>query len=156
MNYSIAIFLINKDVRAIKCTYEDGKDQTLFKTMDPNIKVDDLVVVETNTRHGMTVCKVIEVDIDLDFDMTKQVDWIVEAVNHEQHRDLVQQEQIAISKMQAAERRKRRAAMADALLADHDAEIRTLAIANMNGDTPAEPPAAPEFSTNPRTQGRTD
>lgn len=77
MNYSTAIFLINKDVRAIAVTYEKidmnqdttkmkfsapylsgGKlptGATVFKTMDPKVKVDDYVTVPTDTRHGMTV-----------------------------------------------------------------------------------------------------
>ena len=83
MNHSTAIFLINNDVRAIAVTYEKidlAKDTTkmmkyqaaylsggrlpdgavVFKTMDTAIKVDDFVIVPTDTRHGMTVCKVVE------------------------------------------------------------------------------------------------
>ena len=61
MNYSTAIFLISDEVRAINVTYERDGDakRTLFKTFSKTIKIDDYVVVETNTRHHMTVCKVV-------------------------------------------------------------------------------------------------
>ena len=68
MNYSTAIFLINNHARALKVTYEDGANPEIVKTLDQTIKLDDYVVVETDTRHKMTVVKVVETDVDFDLE----------------------------------------------------------------------------------------
>ena len=49
MNYSLAVFLINNDARAVYCTYNehDGDDDTkkiAFKTLDQSVKVGDYVL----------------------------------------------------------------------------------------------------------------
>lgn len=79
MNFSTAVFLINDKARAIKAVYEphDGVKQTTFKTLDPDIKKDDLVVVATGTRHGFTVVKVVETDLSIDFKDKTEMCWIV-------------------------------------------------------------------------------
>lgn len=73
MNYSTAVFLLNPQVRCIACTYEVDKDEKLaarvsFKSLDKEVTAGDLVLVPTGTRHGYTVVKVVETDIDSDFD----------------------------------------------------------------------------------------
>lgn len=102
-NLSTTCFLVNQDVRAIAVTYEkidvsqDTRDQKfkapylsagrlpegaeIFKTFDLNIKVDDYVVIPTGTRHGMTVCKVVAVDVELDFNTREEIQWIVDTVD---------------------------------------------------------------------------
>jgi hypothetical protein len=128
MNYSTAIFLVNDTVRAVLCSYEpeDGKKHVMFKTMDISVKVDDLVVVPTKTRHGMTVVKVIEVDVNVNYDDPAPMDWIVAKVDRDAHKALVDEETRMLDIIQAADRRKKRAtalesatAMADES-SDHD------------------------------------
>lgn len=82
MNYTTAIFLISDQARAVNVTYESDDDapRTMFKTLDPNIKVDDFVTVPTDTRHHMTVCKVVEVDVEPDLETSKEMKWIVGVV----------------------------------------------------------------------------
>ena len=64
MNYSTVVFLVNKNVRAIKCAYEvNDKGEpcgnlTIFKSFDHSIKVGDDVVVPTETRVKRTVVRV--------------------------------------------------------------------------------------------------
>lgn len=142
MNYSTAVFLINKHVRAMNVTYEegDGAKKTAFKTLDPDIKEDDLVVVETDTRHGFTVCRVVESDIDLDFDSNVPVRWIVGRVDLADHRLTLDQERDAIKAIKSAELRQKREKLRDAMFADHVETLKALPIAAINGDD--EPAAA--------------
>lgn len=137
MNYSTAVFLINKNARAIAATYEHGDSaaRTIFKTLDQTIKVNDFVIVPTDTRHKMTVVKVVETDVDVDFDSAAQMAWIVGTVDRSQFETTLQQEADAIVKIKSAELRKKRAELAASVLADYAPEIKALPIAAMNGDT---------------------
>lgn len=136
MNYSTVVFLINKNTRAMLCTYEtgDAAPKTMFKTFDPDIKVGDLVVVPTNTRHNMTVCKVVEADVDVDFDSPVKIDWIVSTIDKAAYDQLLAQEEQAIQKIRSAEVRKKREALAASVLADSADEIKALPISGINVD----------------------
>ena len=106
MNYSKAIFLLSDTARAVAVTYEDYEDadRTLFKTLDPDIKVGDYVVVETGTRHHMTVCKVMETDIDLDLEDDVKIKWIVGVVHRADFEEITQQEENAIAAIKKAQK----------------------------------------------------
>jgi hypothetical protein len=144
MNYTTAIFLINKNVRAVLCNYEpDAPDKkVMFKTLDPTIKVDDLVIVPTKTRHGMTVSKVVETDVDVDFDSHTPVCWIVTKVDSANHKQTLAQEADAIRIIQSAEKTKKRNELAAALLADSGGALKALPITVMNGDQVLQSPDA--------------
>lgn len=120
MNYSTAIFLISDDVRAIMATYEagDGAPRTMFKTLDQRIKVNDLVVVESGTRHKVTVCKVIEVDVEVDFDCPTKVEWVKGLVDTADADEIKRQEEDAINKIKSAEKRSKREELRAKLMAD--------------------------------------
>lgn len=144
MNYSIAVFLINKNARAIRAIYEadvpnNKAKRSLFKTFDPSIAVDDLVIVPTDTRHNFTVVKVVETDIDLDFDTTENVQWIVGRVDLANHATRLQQEQAAIAAIKQAELKKKRDELSKALFADYSENLKALPIAQ--GDTAITPAA---------------
>lgn len=134
MNYSRAIFLISDDVRAVMVTYEKDENstpapRTMFKTLDPKIKVDDYVVVPTNTRHHMTVCKVAEVDAEPDLEDQKDLEWIVGIVNQVNFQKIKSQEGDAIAKIKSAEKRRKREELRKALLDDvGEEEIKALPI----------------------------
>ena len=117
-NPSTMIFLANPDVRAIAVIYEDidinrdttkmkyspeylsggrlPEGATIFKTMDKDIKINDFVIVPTNTRHGMTVCKVVAVDVTVDYNSSEQCHWIVDKVDTTRFESLRQQEDAMI------------------------------------------------------------
>jgi len=139
MNYTTAIFLINSTTRAILATYEaeDNAKRTLFKTLDPTIKVDDFVLVQTDTRHKMTVCKVMEVDVDFDLESNTPVSWVIGKVDRAHVDSLMQQEADAVKAIKAAELRKKRNDLKESLLANYAAEINSLPIANVGGVLPA-------------------
>lgn len=127
MNLSTAIFLINDSARAIRVNYDTVSGQeTIVKTLDPDIKVDDYVVVETSTRHGMTVVKVTEVDLDIDLDSNVQIKWVVTKIDPEKHRQLLAQEALALSAIQSAEKRRRKDELRKSLFADHVETLKAL------------------------------
>lgn len=130
MNYSTAIFLISDKARAVMATYEshEGAPRTMFKTLDPDIAVDDYVLVPTDTRHGMTVCKVAEVDVEPDFEAADEVKWIIGTVNTKDFNDLKAQEGDAIAKIKSAEKRKKREELRQALIADAEDDLKALPI----------------------------
>ena len=136
MNYSTAVFLINKYVRAILATYEaeDTAKRTMFKTLDPTIAVGDFVIVPTDTRHKMTVVKVVETDVDVDFDSHTQVGWVVGKVDQSGYNTVLAQERDAINAIKSAELRKKRQDLRDNMLADSLADIKALPISAINGD----------------------
>jgi hypothetical protein len=105
MNYSNVLFLITDKLRAIRVSYEDGaKNHTIKKTFDPLVKVNDFVIVETNTRHNMTVCKVVAVDVEVDFNSDEQLGWIIARVDMEEFDRIKKQEMDAVSIIKEAEK----------------------------------------------------
>lgn len=140
MNYSTMIFLIAKGkCRAVRAIYEDdeihkaktGKPapRELFKTFDPDIKVDDLVVVPTDShRHGMTVVKVVEIDFQPD-PMTKEdCRWIVHRVDPLRYEDLKAQEEKAIATLKDKEAERQTDKLRKDLGIDDADELRQLEI----------------------------
>jgi hypothetical protein len=84
---STAVMLINPNIRAIKTTYEPDPTngikvpRYIFKTLDKTIKPGDFVVVATDTRWGLTVVKVDEVDVDVDFEASTPTKWVISKVD---------------------------------------------------------------------------
>lgn len=144
-NHSLAVFLMNPKLRAVLCTYEaaEGSKKTLFKTFDQTIAVDDIVVVPTaeTHRHGMTICKVVEVDAEPDFNSTAKVDWIIGTVELEDHQATLEVEQQAIDFVKAGEKKRQRDQLRADLMAGQEESISNLQIASM-GEEPAKPEEA--------------
>ncbi len=138
MNYSSAVMLINENIRAVKVVYEDEKEnptqpRVIFKTLDKSIKVDDLVVVPTGTRLKMTVSKVVEIDVDVDFEGGAQLSWIVARVPVEDIETILTEESKWIDALKASEKRKKREEIKASMLAMYkDDGIEKMAIASMS------------------------
>lgn len=142
MNLSTAVFLINDNARAIMVTYEphEGASQTMFKTFDKSIKVDDYVVVPTDTRHKLTVCKVAQVDVDVDFDCHTQVNWIIGRVDLADTNEIKSQEEKAVEAIKAAEKLKKKRELQNSmneLLKVSGGDLKLLSIGN-DGSQPEE------------------
>lgn len=141
MNYTTAIFLVNKRVRAVVGIYEDDQDgklkvtRTLFKTLDPDIKVGDFVLVPTETRHKMTVNKIVEVDAEVDFDSRTAMSWVIGVVDKTTYDEVVAMEASAIVQIKSAEKRKKQDELRAALLKDNEF-LKDLPIAQLGDDTP--------------------
>ena len=150
MNYEYSIFIINPSARAVKVCYEgrdkDGKpmgNTTLHKTIDPSVKVGDLVVIPTNTRVGQTVVEVCEVDVDVDIDATGSVPWIIDVVDRSKFDKLKSMETRAISEFKAAELRKKREEIKKNLLGEYGSVISKMEISGATFDNLNAPPALP-------------
>lgn len=137
MNYSTAIFLINSDVRAVSVSYERGADGKgvapfyTFKTFDKSIKTGDLVVIPTTTRHMQTVVRVEAVDVEIDFDSSVQLDWLIDKVDTSKSSEIASQEAEAIRQIKSAEIRSKRDEMARKLMADNT-DLAGLSIVNQS------------------------
>lgn len=135
MNYSTAVFLINKNVRCMMATYEIDREDTAtakrtpFKTLDPGIGKGDLVIVPTGTRHGMTVVRVVESDVDVDFENMTPMAWIVQRVERGPYDVIVRDEERAINTIRSAEKRKKADELRAALIIDQEA-VKQLAISS--------------------------
>lgn len=133
VNYSTAVFFINDKLRAVKCRYDPDaghhKD-TVYKTLDPSIKVDDFVVIPTGTRVGFTVVKVIEVDVAVDFDSAEQMGWIACKIDVENHKARLKMEEEAINLMKAKEFEKRRKEILETTFGDGAGDLKALPLAS--------------------------
>lgn len=108
MNYSTAVMLINPTIRAVKGQYEENGNPETFKTTDQELRVGEMAVVESGTRWNMTTVKISEVDVDVDFDSSKKMGWVVGKVDTAAHDDLKKMEDAAIELIKKGELRKRR------------------------------------------------
>ena len=148
MNHSLTVFLINDHARAMLCTYHREGDpelkggdapRTMFKTLDPSIKVGDYVVIPTESRHKMTVVQVAEVDVDPDFDSHAEVKWIIGRVDRADHEHLLALEAEAIKRVKHAEALAKRKKLAENLAGLDAEQLKALPIADLGGsDKPAE------------------
>jgi hypothetical protein len=140
MNYSTAIFLINPKVRAIAAIYEPDTDsrkspRTVFKTFDPSIEVNDYILVPTETRHKMTVNKVVEVDVEPDLESPATMQWVIGIVDRSAYEDVLAQEASAIDLMKAAEKTHAREELRKKMMAHVDeTKLAALQITRMTGD----------------------
>jgi hypothetical protein len=148
MNHSTIVFLINDSVRAVQGVYEDihGAKPEVFKTLDPSVSVDDLIVVQSTTRHEMTVVKVTEVDVEIDLDTEAKIKWVVQRIDQGGFSKIIEQENEAISAVHSAERKRKKDELRKAVFADQTDRINALQLANHkedDGDV-MEPPEYPE------------
>lgn len=147
MNQSLAIFLVNDAARAIYAIYDPetektNKARTMFKTFDKSIKVDDLIVVPTTNRVGMTVVKVTEVDAKPDYDSTCIVQWVVARVDRHAYEVCLSREGDMLKIVQEAEESHKREELRAKLFAHSEAQVRGLSIAKMENLDALPPPVA--------------
>jgi len=143
MHPSAYVFLINSQVRAIKCVYEDQEKVKntvayTFKSLDKNIKPGDFVIVPTSTRWNMTVVKVTEVDVTPDLDNGVEYKWIIGVANLAEYEHLKKLEEDSLVLIKKKEKLKKIKELREALALDDD-DIAALDIAKINT---IEPPKA--------------
>lgn len=139
-NPSIAILLVNKSVRALRCAYEldkDGKEipgkSEIFKTFDTALKVGDVVVIPTGTRINMTCVKVMAVDVEVPLDSSCSLGWIIDGpINRAKYDMTLAGEQKIIDAIVAAEKRHVQEELRKKLLANvNPEEFQTLELVDM-------------------------
>ena len=138
MNYSTAVMLFNADIRAVKVSYDpndlsNGKPKSyLFKTLDPDLKVGDYVTIPTDTRHKITVGRVEEIDVEVDFDDALEIKWIVSRVPVSEYEGILKDEESWIAEMKKAQNRKKKEDIKNSMIEMYQADgasLETLAIA---------------------------
>ncbi len=81
------VFLLDKEPRCILATYEteDNATRYEFKTWDQATREGDYIVIPTSTRHNMTVCKVVAVDVEPDLQSSIEMQWVIATISLDAH-----------------------------------------------------------------------
>ena len=147
-NFSKAILLFNKNIRAISTIYdlepEPGHQKplakrTIYKTLDPDIQKDDLVIIPTDTRYKMSVVKVVETDVEIDdYESPGEIKWIIGVVDRTSFDKSVAMEQRGVELMRSAEKRRKREELQTAILKDNP-DFANLQIVQAGQDALAAP-----------------
>lgn len=153
MNPTAAVMLVQDSVRPVKVEYDPdnsynnkGAQHThFFKCLDPDIKKGDLVIVTTQTRHGMTVAKVAAIgaaDVTVNFDGSEHWGWVVGPVPAEQHKRILEVEQQIVGRVQVADLNDRKAKLKAAMgLANVSFSDLDLSAVGLPAPMPPEAPA---------------
>jgi hypothetical protein len=151
MNFSKAICLFNKKIRVIATIYDlespvgsqaKTPARTLYKTLDPNVRKDDLVIIPTDTRYKMSVVKVVETDVEIeDYDSPGELRWIIDRVDRAAYDRSVAMEVQGIELMRSAEKRRKREELQAAILKDNP-DFQKLAIVSADNLAIGAPPLA--------------
>jgi hypothetical protein len=143
-NKSLAVFLVNPEVRAILCSYEGltpegnvhpGTKPMLFKTLDKSISKGDICVVPTNgeNRLGFTTVQVAEVDLEIDYDSRTEVRWIVSKVDVSEFKRVLDRETQFMDAVAKADKRRRADELRKSLLANMpEEEIKALPVIDVS------------------------
>jgi hypothetical protein len=120
MNLSMSIMLVNDSVRPVKVEYDpdtarNNSPNKFFKTLDPTLVVGDLVIVPTNTRHGFTIVKVLEVGFRVDFQVSEQWSWVAGKLDKKAYDSILEQEKIVVDRIGKAEEDRIRAQLRDSM-----------------------------------------
>jgi hypothetical protein len=134
-----------------EATYKNYSPTRVFKTVDPTIKVGDMVIVQTRTRHGFTVCKVTEVDFPVDYNSGEQWDWIAQKFDVDAFNKILDIEKGVTQQVAKASENKMRQEIIDAMgLGNVDfstLQLQSLRASNPDGSTPARSSA--DFASSP-------
>jgi len=166
LNLSAAIMLVRPDaVFPVRVEYDpdnkyNNNPTRVFKTVDPSIKKDDLVIVTTTTRHGFTICKVTEVGFPVDFNSAEAWGWIGGKFDKEAFASLIKIEEGVQQRVAKASENKMRKEIMDAMglgeVSFDDLQLRRLNAANPGGEVeqveaplPQPAPAPQEPFTGP-------
>ena len=140
MNYSKALFIVNDDIRAVKIQYDPAAKSNEYdyvKTFDRDVKVDDMIVVQSGTRHKMTTAKVVEIDCHIDVNAPGDMKWMVCVVDAEPVEKLVEMEADAVKMIQDAEKRRTARELRQELFGDQPEKLDAMQIGHV---APATPP----------------
>lgn len=142
MNYSTVIFLLDDEIpiRAMLISYEEnGRKDTIKKTLDQDIKTGDFVLVETGTRHGATVCKVAAADVEVDLESDDEIGWIFATVDMDALDKIKSMERMMIDQVKEGEKRRKKDALKESLGAAVQDSLKAI--------------AAPVVDITPKTKG---
>lgn len=162
MNLSAAIMLVRREeVFPLRVEYDpdnkyNNNPTKVFKTLDPSIKKGDLVIVQTNTRHGFTIVKVTEAKFAVDFNSTEEWGWCAGKFDVDAFKNVLTIEDSVKGKVAEAQENKMRAELIEAMglgsVSFNDVQLRRLAPASVDGvdttagEAPEQPQAPPPIT----------
>lgn len=148
MHDSSRVFLASDRVRACKGIFETDAPngmqtakRELFKTFNEKIKAGDLVNVETGTRHGVSVVKIVEADVDIDIESDEPIRWIIGGVDLGEYDKFKTMENDMIGEMKKAELKAKRDDMRAKVMGRHADILQNSAIAQIGHEEKPEQPA---------------
>lgn len=154
VNYSTVILLIGDDIaEAVRVSYEPNDSnkspkEYIFKALKRDaLQVGDFVAVQTDTRWGLTVCKVTETNCEIDFESNLQLKWIVSKVDTAGFEDIQKKEEDAIRALKqdaAAEKKKTMQDRVRSVLGERVKSLPIYTLAAEGGETGEDTPSAEE------------
>lgn len=113
------------NVHGYGCIYEpkehgtDAPEVVVFKSLRDDFDTDDFVIVETDTRHNMTVVQVKEIGAEIDLESEKPLRWIVSGpLDLTEYRSVLSQERHIQGRIKKSQARKRAEELRAAVLGD--------------------------------------
>lgn len=138
---SVMIFIANDLVKGIKVQYEptDGltfseraknmplaanpvvrtNNNQFCKTMIQDLVVGDYVVVQTSERHGLSVCRVTEIDVEVDLGDRTPVMWAFGRVDTTNCIGIINEENLMLERIASAEKRREKEKLRSAMMKDN-------------------------------------
>ncbi len=156
MNPTASVMLVEDSIRPCMVEYDpdnykNNSDHRFFKCLDKDMKVGDMVIVTTNTRHGMTVAKITKIgvqDVPVNFEGTDLWGWVVGPVPTEQHKRILETEKAIVGRVQEANTNKLKtelkAAMGLAEVSFADLDLGKAAANILPAPAAPAPESAPE------------
>jgi len=111
MNKTLSMLLVDDSIRMIACQFTPGGKNYYYKSNNPHIKKDDLVIVQAighDKPYDTALVKVSEVDVIVDFSETHEYKWIIDVVNFDSFNQVKEVEKTvneAIKKKEFAHKR---------------------------------------------------
>ena len=130
LNESTVLFLVNSSLKAVRVSYEDSgrNKETIKKTFMDDLKVGDYVLVETETRWNAAVCKVVAVNVEVDFDDEEtKVGWVFSKVDLTKLDSLREIEKGAVALIREARLREKKQTLLNTLQSHCGNELLQLA-----------------------------
>ena len=126
MNYSTAISLVDSNVYFVGTVFNNQTgNRYVYKTIIPDLKEGDIVVVETKDRLG--IATVADLDPDVDYTGSEiQYKWVVTKLDLAGHQKLLESEKEIVADIKRAEKRKRQEAVRRALADELDLKTMNL------------------------------
>ncbi len=128
INPSTVLLFLGDAVQCIEVAYEDnGRGHNLLKkTTLTDLKVGDFVTVETSTRYGAAVCKVVRLNVPISPTSTETIDWAFSKVNMEELDRLKGEELKAVQIIMDADRKKKARELRELLQKECGEELKAL------------------------------
>ena len=137
MNYSVAIMLVNDNVRLLNCTFAETNQIYVYKCLDPSIKPGDYAVVEYGEKQQFSAVKVVgeNTAIDITTDNGVRYKWIVARIDVEAFKLLKAQEEAIVETIKSAALQRRRKELRADLIDLKDERLKALPLVHISDTT---------------------